>query len=62
MSLRGLCNAISCSSDALNAMALFATPFRFLGPICRLLDVWGHEEDQGSLRFTCVEVYGTNTL
>lgn len=47
MSLRGLCNAIACNADVLDAIALFSTPVRFLGPICRLLDSWGHEEDQG---------------
>ncbi|KAI9852775.1 MAG: mediator complex subunit [Vezdaea acicularis] len=47
MSLKSLCFALARKPSALDVMLLFNSAETILYPICRLLDEWRYEEDQG---------------
>ncbi len=47
MTLKSVCNALSCKTTTLDVLMLFTRPGTLLQPICNLLDNWQDHEDQG---------------
>ena len=46
MTLKSVCNALSCKSSLMDVMLIFVEPVVILGPLCGLLENWQNQEDQ----------------
>jgi len=47
MTLKGVCNTLSCKTTTLDVIMFFTRPNTLLQPLCNLLDDWQDHEDQG---------------
>ena len=47
MSLKPICNALSCKTQSLDVMMLFVQPSVLVQPLCQLMDEWHEQDNEG---------------
>ena len=46
MTLKNICNALSCKISLMDVMLIFVEPVTVLQPLCGLLESWQIQDDQ----------------
>ena len=47
MSLKPICNTLSCKTQSLDVMMLFVQPSVLMQPLCQLMDEWHEQDNEG---------------
>jgi mediator of RNA polymerase II transcription subunit 5 len=54
MTLKSVCNVLSCKAQAMDIVFLIAEPMVVLQPLCDLLERWQYQEDQSRYFVSCL--------